>query len=510
MEKYYIGFDNGTMGTKVGIYNLSSHLISESYFEHTIDYPKPGWAEMNPNQFYEVTVKGINKCIKNSKINPKQIKGISCSGIIAGFVPIDKSWQPTGPYIPYLDGRAKKEAINLQNNYEPIWIKESGNSEIGPHMPPIILKWLIKNKKKQISETKKLVSASQFVLGKLGKLSIDKAFIDWAHMSGWMIGFDIKKRNWSEKQMQLFNIPMELLPEVKKPWDIIGYLHKEEALKTGLVEGIPLIAGAGDIMQSNIGSGVIESGMSSDIAGTSSLFTIELNNYKEDIPKYKMLYSSMSTFQDQYCYWGYIPAGGLSLRWLRDKIIKSNDDNKFYELMDSLAENIPAGSENLLYFPYLQGRSAPSWPNASAAFLGLFGIHDIGHLWRSMLESVGFEYLTWKNIFTKIGIDLKEVISVGGGSKSNLWNQIKADILDINYKTLERSEGALMGNAILAAYGVGDIKDIKQAVKVWVKTKECFSPNKEKNLIYKKIYSVREEILNNQLKSLYNKLRKLY
>jgi xylulokinase len=510
MTNFYIGFDNGTMGTKVAIYSQDSELLSEYYSEHIINYPRPGWAEMEPDQFYELTVKGIKKCVSESRIDPKKVRGISCSGIISGFVSIDNDWVPTGPYIPYLDGRAKEEAHQILKDVEPLWIEESGNSEIGPHMPPIILKWIINNKKEQMIKTKKLVSASQYVLGKFGKLKAKEAFIDWAHLSGWMIGFDIIKRNWSYDQMKLLGIPIDLLPEVKKPWDIIGYLHKDEAEKIGLIEGVPLVAGAGDIMQSNVGSGVVEPNMSSDIAGTSSIFTVEQNTYNRKIAYSKTLYSSMSTIDNQYSYWGYIPAGGLSLRWLRDEIFMKKGDSEFYTNMDSIAEKIPAGSDYLLYFPFLQGRSAPSWPNASAAFLGLFGSNNVGHLWRSMLESVAFEYLTWKSIFNKIGIELKETVAIGGGSKSRLWNQIKADILNVRYITLHRSEGAVIGNAILAAFSVGDIKSIKQTAKEWIKIKEVYEPNKANNNIYSKIYEQREKILNEQLRNIFDQLNELH
>ncbi len=106
MNQYYIGFDNGTMGTKIAVYSIDGTLISEAYREHEIKYPKPGWAEMDPDQFYNVVTDGITECMKKSNINPKNVRGISCSGIICGLVPIDDNWKPVGPYVPFLDGRA--------------------------------------------------------------------------------------------------------------------------------------------------------------------------------------------------------------------------------------------------------------------------------------------------------------------------------------------------------------------------------------------------------------------
>ena len=113
MSKCYVGFDCGTMGTKVAIYADDSRLIAEAYRPHEISYPKPGWAEMQPDQFYRVVSEGLQECVRTGKVDPKDVRGISCSGIVCGFLPIDDDWRPVGPYIPYLDGRAKEEAAQV-------------------------------------------------------------------------------------------------------------------------------------------------------------------------------------------------------------------------------------------------------------------------------------------------------------------------------------------------------------------------------------------------------------
>ncbi len=174
------------------------------------------------------------------------------------------------------------------------------------------------------------------------------------------------------------------------------------------------------------------------------------------------------------------------------------------------AEKAPIGAEFSLFFPFLQGRSSPAWPNASAAWLGLYGSNNSGTLWRSMMESIAFEYLSWVNILRSVGINLKKVVGTGGGSKGRLWNQIKADILNAPYVTLERTEGAVLGNALLAAYGVGDIKNLKETVNKWVETKNTFNPIRKNTDAYMKIYNKREEILNGPLLEIFNKIAELH
>ncbi|MHB8277996.1 MAG: xylulokinase [Candidatus Humimicrobiaceae bacterium] len=509
MTQYYIGFDNGTMGTKIAVYSIDGSLISEAYREHEIKYPRPGWAEMDPDQFYRVVTDGISECMKKSKINPANVRGISCSGIICGIVPIGENWNPVGPYVPFLDGRAQEEAEYVRNNSEPVWAEEAGNSEVSAYMPPLVLKWFMNKEKNVFKKIRKTVSAAQYVLGRLGELKAEDAFIDWGHLSGWVIGFDAQKKNWSEKQMKELGLPYDILPKVVKPWQVVGTLSKKEAEKIGLVEGIPLVAGSGDIMQSNLGSGVVENGSCSDVAGTASIFTILSEIFSKKISETKMLNTGFGTLDNQYTYWGFIPAGGLSLRWFRDEILREKGNDNSYDIMNKIAADIPMGSDAVLFYPFLQGRSTPIWPNASASWLGLSGGNNIGNLYRSILESIAFEYLSWVNVCRSIGVEIKDTTVVGGGSKSDLWNQLKADVLNSNYVTLQRSEGAGIGNVILAAYGVGDIPDIKTTIKEWVKVKSIYTPIKSNTELYGKVFKAREEILNGPLKEIFNKIADL-
>lgn len=509
MTSYFIGYDCGTMGTKAAIYSLEGELISEAYREHIIKYPKPGWAEMEPHQFYTCVVESIIECMQKSKIKPEQVKGISNSGIITGIVAIDDDWQPVAPFIPYLDNRAVAEAEDITKNAEPLWAEEAGNAQISGYYPPMVLKWLQNNDRVRFNSIKKTMAASQYVLGILGGLKAKDAFMDWGHMTGWFVGHNLKTRNWSEKQFEIFGLPYEILPKVVKPWEVVGHLKKDEAEKIGLVEGIPLVAGCGDIMQSNLGSGVTENGSCSDIAGTASIFTILLGADAKTIEEKKTLISGYSTLDNQYLYFGFIPAGGLSLRWFRDEILREPGNPDTYDAMNKLAEDIPLGSDGVIFYPYLQGRANPYWEKANGTWLGLYGSNKLANLYKSIMESIAFEYLSWLKIFSSQGIDIKSTTIIGGGSKSDMWNQIKADVLNIKCKTLKRSDGGALGNAALAAYGTGEISDLVETAHKWVETKKIYDPIKSNNEAYMKIFEAREKIINGPLKEIFGVLADL-
>jgi xylulokinase len=264
------------------------------------------------------------------------------------------------------------------------------------------------------------------------------------------------------------------------------------------------------MQQSCLGSGVVEPGVCSDVAGTASNFNYSVSEFKREITDRKVLMLAMHTLDDQYLYWAVVPGGGLSLRWLRDAVMGQEGDEGFYERMNDLASNAAPGAEFSLFFPYIQGRISPSWANASAAWLGFYGSSDGGTLWRSIMEGIAFEYLMFINILREAGVLPKRVVGQGGGSKSRLWNQIKADVFGVPYVTLENQEQAVMGNAMLAAFGVGDIKDLKKTAGEWIEVKETFAPVKERNELYARIFKKREEILNGPMREIFAALAELH
>jgi xylulokinase len=508
MGKYYIGFDCGTMGTKTAIYRIDSMRMAEAYRENRIFYPQPGWAEMDPMGFVRAVREGVRECLEKSGVNPREIRGIAASGIICGIVGIDENWNPVTPFVPYLDNRARKEADRIKATVKPVWLEESGNVIVDEFMPPIILNWFLNNYDGFSANAVKVVNNGPFVLGKLAGLKAEDAFLDHATMSGWLIGYDAKKRDWSRKQMDALGIPMDILPKIVRPWDVIGYLNPEEAALMGLPSGIPIMAGAGDTMQSALASGLLEPGLSTDVAGTASIFAVAVSDINEKISTSPGMMFANGTLEGSHFYWSMIRAGGLSLRWFRDSIAGRPGDSAFYAEMDAAAGDVPAGSRGIIFYPYLQG-AGPDLPGACGIFAGLFGSSDKRGMWRAMLEAIAFEYAVMVDIYRENGIPLKEVIGTEGGSKSPLWTQIKADILGSAYKVPARSEGGLMADVAVAAYGVGDIDSLKSTMSDWISFRGHFKPDPKNHEIYRAIFEERQAMLGSSLGSAFKSLERI-
>lgn len=214
------------------------------------------------------------------------------------------------------------------------------------------------------------------------------------------------------------------------------------------------------------------------------------------------------TLEGSYFYWSMIRAGGLSLRWFRDNVAGCPGDPSFYAKMDALAGEVPPGSRGILFYPYLQG-AGPDMPGACGAFLGLYGSSDRAAMWRSMLEAIAFEYAQMIQVYRECGIPLREIIGTEGGSKSPLWTQIKADILGGAYNIPTRSEGGLMADVAVAAYGVGDIKDLKATMKEWITFRGRFETDPKNYSIYQDIFKIRQSILCSSMKETFAGLEKI-
>ncbi|MBP2630643.1 MAG: carbohydrate kinase [Firmicutes bacterium] len=508
MPKYYIGFDCGTQSTKTAIYRDDTVCVAEESIPNVISYPKAGWAEMDADHYLYSVREGIKSCLAKSKINPQDVRAICGDGIICGIVGVDKDGKAITPYIPYLDSRGADDAKWVRDNLEPIWVEESGNSIVDAFEPPIIARWILKNHDRFKKCGAKFLNNGPYVLARLANLKAEDTFIDWATLSGWLIGYDSESKTWSKKQMDNFKIPINFLPKIVKPWDIVGKLCDEEAQLSGLPAGIPIVAGAGDTMQSNLGCGLVEAGMAADVAGTAAMFTIMVNGINKNLSRNSGLFYSIGTLPNTYFYWGYIRTGGLSLRWFRDNVCGRVGDNTFYDEIQELAKNVPPGANGTLFFPYLQGGSG-NIANASGCFLNMTSATDRGEMWRSILESIAYEYLSLADSIRDNGIHLESVIVTEGGSKSRLWNQIKSDVLDCEVVTLKRVEGALMANIAVAAYAVGDISDLKKAISTWVAVKDSYKPLQEHTKYYRQAFKYQQELLKEKMSDSFATLSEL-
>jgi len=487
---YFIGVDLGTTGTKTAIFNLEGNLLADAYEELELRYPRPGWVEQEPDDFYESAVNTIRASVKRSKVDPREVKAIAFDSQMAGTMGIDKDWKPVTHYDSWLDSRCKKYVDLIRQEYEDLIIERVGTPPSISHGPKIL--WW-KNERPAIFEKiHKFVMPNCYVAGRMASLKGEDAFIDYTflHFTGF---YDAKKTAWSEELCQLFDISVDRFPTIVEPWRIVGEVSAKSAGDCGLVPGIPLVAGSGDQAAGSLGAGIVEPGMVFDSAGTASVFACCVDRYKPD-KKFKTIIYPKSVIPGLWLPLSYIGGGGLCLRWFRDELAqleKKMADGRgisVYELLDDQASRVAPGSEDLVFIPHFGGRTYPSSPDMRGVWFGLNWKHKKSHLYRSILESIAYEYRFYMDVLRDLLPDLrlKEARVIGGGAKSDLWNQIKSDVLQIPYVRLNREEFGALGLAITAGYGVGVYKNMAETAKNFTRPVAVIKPRSELGSVYKR------------------------
>lgn len=476
----YICFDAGTQSVKVAVYNSDGQQLAVNVNPTTLFYPHNGWVEMNVNEYYELTLKGIANCVQqlNEKNIPlNSIRAIMGDGIICGIAGIDENGIAITPYINYLDSRTQSDAEFLASKNLSIWADETGNPEPLCLFPALHARWLLKNSPNS-KNIRKFIHNAPYILMRLGGLKAHDAFIDCGAMSGWGLGYNVMKKSWSQKQLEILEINPELMPKIHNAWDISGYLSEDAASKTGLPSGIPICSGAGDTMQSLLACGVFKPGHAVDVAGTCSMFCISTNGIIPGLSKKgNGLIFNSGTLPDTYFYWGFVRTGGLALRWFRDNICNRPGDDDYYKFLTEGAKNIPAGSDGVRFLAWLTG-GPKGYENVHGCFINMGMNTNQFTLWRAVLEAIAGEYAEIAQRCRNSGTPVERVIITEGGSKDNLWNQIKADLIRAETVTL-KTGGALATNSLIAAHAVGDLSDIENKLSENLIETGKFLPSKD-------------------------------
>ena len=459
---YYLCFDAGTQSVKVAVYDEKGNQAAVDVNPTTLNYPQSGWVEMNVHEYFELALKGMKRCaeiLREKNISPSSIRAIMGDGIICGIAGVNDEGIAITPYINYLDSRTQQDADELASLNLDIWAQETGNPEPLCLFPALFARWFLKNSP-EAKNIRKFVHNAPYILMRLAGLKASDAFIDWGAMSGWGLGYNVINKEWSDEQLNILGIDKALMPRIVKPYDVIGKLSREASEFTGLPEGIPICAGAGDTMQSLLACGVYEPGHAVDVAGTCSMFCISTSGIVPGLSKKgNALIFNSGTLPNTYFYWGFVRTGGLALRWFRDNICNKPGDDGYYDFLSDGAKDIPAGSDGLRFLPWLTG-GPEGFREVQGCFINMGMNTNQFTMWRAVLEAIAGEYSEIAERCRKSGTPVDRMIITEGGSKSPLWNQIKADMIGAETLTL-KTGGALALNALIGAYAVGDLEDIE-------------------------------------------------
>lgn len=459
MTKYILAHDLGTSGNKASIFSVDGKMLGSKVVSYGVHYFNGTWAEQDAGDWWSAVCSSSKELIRSLNLDPADIAVVSFSGQMMGCLCVDRNGKPLRPSIIWADQRAQKqsaqiaERISQQDFYHIVGHRNTASYGIQKLM------WVRDNEPEIYEQTYKVLNAKDYIVFRLtGKFYTE-------YTDGNSCGcFDLQHLKWSERIIEYAKIDGDKLPELKPSTFVAGGVTKKAAEETGLAEGTPVVLGGGDGVTASIGAGSVSPGRTYCCMGTSAwvmtaaekpLFDEEMRTvtWAHIVPG---LYAPNGTMQ---C------AGG-AYNWARSALCQlevyraEHDGPPAYRVMDQEAAESPVGSNGVIFLPYLLGERAPRWDeNAKGAYIGLKTETVRGDLLRSTLEGVTMNLSICLDILRK-SVDIKEMLSIGGGAKSRVWRQIMADVFNVKISVpTVLEEAGSMGAAIVGGVGVGLYKD---------------------------------------------------
>ena len=494
--RHFMGIDLGTTVAKCAVYDESGNVCCEAQQEMEIRYPGPGKAEQDANLFYTVTCDLIRRCLgclENAALDPKSIAAIGVDSQMGGIMAIDSGFRPVTYYDTPLDSRSAEENRYMHKHFGDLIIEKNGSISTYGNK---ILYWKKQNEWRDIH---RFIQPSGFVAGKLAGLSGDDAFIDESFLCFSGLS-DLASSQWSDELCAKLDVDMRKLPKIVRSHAIIGETGRQATEDSGVPSGIPICAGCGDQAAGLFGAGILLPGQMADVAGTACIFAVNVGCFRHDTA-HKTLACMKSAYGDSY-YLLSVVLGGRTHKWFVDEFFAEEKarceeaGEDIYTFIDDRASSLPAGSDGLVAIDYLQGRFFPPVPSIRGLFIGHTWAHNKYHFYRSILESIAYDHYMSRTIIQELvpELDLQAVTTFGSGAHSRFWMQLKADVLQLPYQSLFRSDVATLGSALLAGCAVGHFTDVEKTIKDIVKTGKRVEPRPGEDEVYLKFIEIYEEL----------------
>jgi xylulokinase len=466
-----LGIDTSTTATKAILVDESGVVKGASSSSYGYDTPQPLWSEQSPESWWEGTIGSVRQVMEATGASPHDVEAVGLTGQMHGSVLLDSDGEVVRPAILWNDQRTGPECDEIRRRLgKQRLIEITGNDALTGFTAPKLL-WVQNHEPENWARVRHVLLPKDYVRF---RLTGDYA-VDVADGSGTIL-FDLKARTWSREVLDTLDLAPDLLPTTYEGPDVTGHVSEEGAAATGLPAGAPVVAGGGDQSANAVGVGAIASGIVALSLGTSGVVfaTTEGAAVEPD----GRVHAFCHAVPGRWHMMGVMLSAAGSLRWLRDAVAP----NRSFEELVSGAAEVPAGSDGLLFLPYLTGERTPHPdPLARGAFVGLTIRHDLRHLTRAVLEGVAFGLRDGLDLMVASGVTKPlQIRASGGGIRSDLWRQILADVLDAEIAVVGTEEGAAYGAALLAAVGVGWSNTVDEAAAEVIEVKPVASPSPDR------------------------------
>ncbi len=496
MMKYVIGVDLGTSSVKVLLVDQKGQVAGESTKHYPLIQAKAGYNEQNPEEWVTQTIAALQELITSHNVQADAIEGISFSGQMHGLVLLNAQHQVLRNAILWNDTRTTTECKEIEHVLGDKLLSVTRNPALEGFTLPKVL-WVKKH------EPELFEQATLFLLPKdyLRYRLTGQIHMEYSDAAGTLM-LDVANKVWSQDVLAAFALPAGFCPPLVESHALVGTLLPDIAAQTGLKQETKVFAGGADNACGAIGSGILSPGDAMCSIGTSGvLLSYE---HDENVDYQGQVHYFNHGEPDAFYSMGVTLAAGYSLSWFKDQFAPNEPISEVLEHID----RIPAGSEGLLFTPYIVGERTP---HADAvirgSFIGVDASHTRDHFARAVLEGITFSLHETLEIFRSKGKTIDHILSIGGGAKNETWLQMQADIFNARMVKLETEQGPGMGAAMLAAVGCGWFDSLKACADVFVKHAKVYEPQPEAAETYRKVFQVYQQVyaqtkgLNEQLQN---------
>ncbi len=483
-----LGIDVGTTGTKAILCDLEGVLLAQAGQEYPTTYPQPNWAEQDPEDWWRATCTVVHQVLATAGVAPERVAALSVSCQAPTLVPVDASGRPVHPALIWMDRRAEAQCRWLRRHVGEERIAAVNGGRIDPYyLAPKVL-WLRDKAPDAYAASAQLLQANGYIVHKLS----DVFCMDHSH-GPLSLFFDSTQQTWSDPLVDAMAIDRNRLPPVRPCTEVVGAVTRAAAAATGLAAGTPVVAGMVDGTAAGIEVGLLQPGQAAEMTGQSTVLLI-----CSDRPYLgRKLIPVGHPSPGRYMVVGAQVASGGALRWFRDQLgeVERQEAARLgvdpFELLSQLAEQSPPGANRLVFLPYMYGERSPIWDtNARGVFFGLSLATQKRDLVRAIMEGAVYGLRHNVEVAAADGFVVHKLACVGGGARSALWNQIKADVLQRPIDLPRAGVGAAMGDAIVAAVGVGLYPSIEAAVARMVAPGPSYKPQPANAACYDALYRV--------------------
>lgn len=502
MGTYLLGIDIGTSACKIVVFDRRGRLQAAETGNYKVYYPEPGWAEQDPGEWWAAVCRAIPRALEAGHIRPQEIAGIGLAGQSWSAVALNASGEVLCRTPIWMDTRAAEICREMSDRIGSDRILDLCGNPLQPSYTTGKILWYRRYAPDLYGSCRHILQSNSYIAYRLtGVLSQDLSQGYGLHC------FDMRRGSWDGDMARELGIAADLLPEIFPCHAVIGGVTEQAARACGLCPGTPVVAGGLDAACGALGAGVIHPGQTQEQGGQAGGMSICTDRAMGDA----RLILSFHVMPGRRLLQGGTTGGGGVMRWMErelgayERMIAGDQNKRSLDLFNELAEAVPAGSDGVVFLPYMAGERSPIWdPNAKGVFYGLDFSKTKGHLIRAAMEGVAYSLRHNLDVAESLGAKAEVLRSMGGSANSLVWTQIKSDITGKPIEVPASDTATSLGAALLAGVGVGLYEDFDRAVAETVEIKREHRPNPDRKAAYEANYRVYLELYEN-LKDMMNR-----